>query len=75
MRPIRDIRSDADLADVVRRCELRWRAAEQGLRECEIEALLAQGADEAERRLRASAGQPVCSPSQYPLVPAMSKMS
>ncbi|MGK9232603.1 hypothetical protein KXS07_12475 [Inquilinus limosus] len=52
MRPIRDILSDADLDEVVRRCELRWRAVEQGLREDEIAVLLALGLDRAEARLR-----------------------
>jgi hypothetical protein len=55
MRPIRDIRSDADLAEVIRRCELRWRAQEQGLREHETEALLARGLDTAEAQLRSIA--------------------
>ncbi len=53
MRPIRDIRSQADLEDAVRRCELRWRALEKGLREDEIAALLALGLDRAEAQLRA----------------------
>lgn len=53
MRPIRDIRSEADLEDAVRRCELRWRALEQGLREDEITALLSLGLDRAEAQLRA----------------------
>nr|WP_225765536.1 class C beta-lactamase [Inquilinus sp. Marseille-Q2685] len=52
MRPIREIRCDADLDEVVRRCELRWRAVEQGLPEAEIAALLALGLDRAEARLR-----------------------
>ncbi|MGK9168245.1 hypothetical protein KXR53_18185 [Inquilinus limosus] len=52
MRPIRDILSDADLDEVVRRCELRWRAVEQGLREDEIAVLLTLGLDRAEARLR-----------------------
>ena len=30
MRPIRDIRSQADLEEAVRRCELRWQALEKG---------------------------------------------
>lgn len=54
-RPIRDIRSEADLEDAVRRCELRWRALEQGLREDEIAALLSLGLDRAEAQLRAMA--------------------
>ncbi len=53
MRPIRDIRSQADLEEAVRRCELRWRALEQGLREDEIAALLSLGLDRAEAQLRA----------------------
>jgi beta-lactamase class C len=55
MRPIRDIRSEADLAEVIRRCELRWRAREQGLREHETEALLARGLDMAEAQLQSAA--------------------
>lgn len=51
MRPIRDIRSQADLEEAVRRCELRWRALEQGLREDEIAALLSLGLDRAEAQL------------------------
>jgi hypothetical protein len=51
LRPIRDIRSQADLEDAVRRCELRWRALEQGLREEEITALLSLGLDQAEAQL------------------------
>lgn len=51
MRPIRDIRSQADLEEAVRRCELRWRALEQGLREDEIAALLSLGLDQAEAQL------------------------
>ena len=51
MRPIRDIRSETDLEDAVRRCELRWRALEQGLREEEITALLSLGLDRAEAQL------------------------
>ncbi len=53
MRPIRDIRSEADLEEAVRRCELRWRALEKGLREDEIAALLSLGLDRAEEQLRA----------------------
>lgn len=53
MRPIRDIRSQADLEDAVRRCELRWRALERGLREDEIAALLSLGLERAEAQLRA----------------------
>jgi hypothetical protein len=53
MRPIRDIRSQSDLEEAVRRCELRWRALEQGLREDEIAALLSLGLDRAEAQLRA----------------------
>jgi len=53
MRPIRDIRSEADLEEAVRRCELRWRALERGLREDEIAALLSLGLDRAEAQLRA----------------------
>ena len=51
MRPIREIRCQADLDAAVRRCELRWRAVQQGLREAEIVALLALGLDQAEARL------------------------
>ena len=53
MRPIRDIRSQADLEEAVRRCELRWQALEKGLREDEIAALLSLGLDRAEAQLRA----------------------
>ncbi|WP_179221835.1 hypothetical protein [Inquilinus limosus] len=53
MRPIRDIRSQADLEEAVRRCELRWRALERGLREDEIAALLSLGLERAEAQLRA----------------------
>lgn len=53
MRSIREIRCDADLDDVVRRCELRWRAMQRGLGESEIAALLALGLDQAEARLSA----------------------
>ena len=53
MRPIRDIRSQADLEEAVRRCELRWQALERGLREDEIAALLSLGLDRAEAQLRA----------------------
>ena len=53
MRPIRDIRSQADLEEAVRRCELRWQALEKGLREDEIAVLLSLGLDRAEAQLRA----------------------
>ncbi|WP_161790398.1 hypothetical protein [Inquilinus limosus] len=53
MRPIRDIHSQADLEEAVRRCELRWRALERGLREDEIAALLSLGLEQAEAQLRA----------------------
>ena len=53
MRPIRVIRCQADLDDVVRRCELRWRAVEQGLGEAGITALLALGLDRADAPLQA----------------------
>lgn len=53
MRPIRDIQSQSDLEEAVRRCELRWRALERGLREDEIAALLSFGLDRAEAQLRA----------------------
>lgn len=52
MRPIRDIRCDADLDDAVRRCELRWRVVERGLGEAEIAVLLALGLDRAEAQFR-----------------------
>jgi hypothetical protein len=55
MRPIRDIRSEADLDEAVRRCELRWRALERGLREDEIATLLSLGLERAEAQLRALA--------------------
>ncbi|KGM35377.1 hypothetical protein [Inquilinus limosus] len=51
MRPIREIRCEADLDAAVRRCERRWRAWQQGLRESEIAALLELRLDQAEARL------------------------
>ncbi|WP_395679688.1 hypothetical protein [Inquilinus sp.] len=51
MRPIREIRCDADLDAAVRRCELRWRAVQRGLSDSDIAALLALGLDRAEARL------------------------
>jgi hypothetical protein len=51
-RPIRDIRSHADLDEAVRRCELRWQALQLGMSEGEITTLLAIGLEWAEARLR-----------------------
>lgn len=53
MRPIREIRCEADFDAAVRCCERRWRAVWQGLGDSGIAALPALAPDRAEALLRA----------------------